>query len=223
MSLLTPDTDIGPDVCHRTGKWNLGLSRVPVNETVQKIRERRRFLGMNQPQYAEFLGIPCVVLRYLEHERWLKNRLPTISGEIAAAVAIADDIEVPMSSVMRRQDPSSPVPLAPEEDTGVLGLMIRQERSEALYDALTEMGKKGEILNLRFGLVCEKFSLREVARIYNVTRERIRQLEAVALSQLRWPKAPSSWHKVILELEEELGCQRGRVRLTRWGWPVRKG
>ena len=63
--------------------------------------------------------------------------------------------------------------------------MLRQQVQSAL-GALTE--RERQVLELRFGLIDGKdHTLEEVSRYFNVTRERIRQIEAKALRKLRHP------------------------------------
>lgn len=63
--------------------------------------------------------------------------------------------------------------------------MRRQQVQNAL-GALTE--RERQVLELRFGLIDGKdHTLEEVSRYFNVTRERIRQIEAKALRKLRHP------------------------------------
>nr|WP_299025654.1 sigma-70 family RNA polymerase sigma factor [uncultured Thermanaerothrix sp.] len=63
--------------------------------------------------------------------------------------------------------------------------MLRQQVQNAL-GALTE--RERQVLELRFGLIDGKdHTLEEVSRYFNVTRERIRQIEAKALRKLRHP------------------------------------
>jgi RNA polymerase primary sigma factor len=60
---------------------------------------------------------------------------------------------------------------------------------ERLGDVLTTLtDREQEVLRLRFGLV-DGYSrtLEEVGRKFNVTRERIRQIEAKALRKMRHP------------------------------------
>jgi RNA polymerase primary sigma factor len=63
--------------------------------------------------------------------------------------------------------------------------MLREQVQHALA-VLTE--RERQVLELRFGLVDGKdHTLEEVSRYFNVTRERIRQIEAKALRKLRHP------------------------------------
>ena len=63
--------------------------------------------------------------------------------------------------------------------------LLKEQLNEVL-DTLTEREQK--VLRLRFGLDDGKArTLEEVGRQFNVTRERIRQIEAKALRKLRHP------------------------------------
>jgi len=63
---------------------------------------------------------------------------------------------------------------------------LLKEQLEEVLDTLTEREK--EVLRLRFGLVDGRArTLEEVGKIFSVTRERIRQIEAKALRKLRHP------------------------------------
>jgi len=61
---------------------------------------------------------------------------------------------------------------------------IQQERIEAMLDRMSEREKK--ILVMRFGLKDgEPHTLDATARVFNITRERVRQIEAIAIKKLR--------------------------------------
>ncbi len=47
--------------------------------------------------------------------------------------------------------------------------------------------REREIIKLRYGLGCDRYTLAETARIFKVTGERVRQIEAEAISKLRHP------------------------------------
>ncbi|HEX29780.1 TPA: sigma-70 family RNA polymerase sigma factor, partial [Candidatus Poribacteria bacterium] len=75
----------------------------------------------------------------------------------------------------------------PSPEQQALGSIIRQERIDELLSVLTP--KEKEIIKLRFGLAEEEEgegkTLREIGERFNVTRERIRQIEAEALQKLK--------------------------------------
>lgn len=70
-------------------------------------------------------------------------------------------------------------------DDVVVVKMLKEELNEVIK-TLTE--RESMVLRLRFGLDDERpRTLEEVGKVYNVTRERIRQIEAKALKKLRHP------------------------------------
>jgi RNA polymerase primary sigma factor len=78
------------------------------------------------------------------------------------------------------------------EDEDALSPMdaaARQMLREQIQSALTALSERErEVLELRFGLVDGKdHTLEEVSRYFDVTRERVRQIEAKALRKLRHP------------------------------------
>jgi RNA polymerase primary sigma factor len=73
--------------------------------------------------------------------------------------------------------------LSPYEETSQ---ELLRESIEEVLSSLDE--REAKVLSLRFGLMGETpKTLEEVGRIFNVTRERIRQIEAKALRKLRHP------------------------------------
>lgn len=137
------------------------------------------------------------------------GREPT-SEELAAAMEIPTRKAEEMLRVARRplslemptddegeselgdfiEDEDSPVP-----DEEVTSSMLRDLLREILHDLPP---REVRILQLRYGLVDgETYTLEEVGRKLGVTRERVRQIEAQALSRLRHP-AHSRWLKDFL-------------------------
>jgi len=89
-----------------------------------------------------------------------------------------------------------------DEDSGQLGDFIEDEEAvepmdaaarellrEQVQHALAALSERErQVLELRFGLIDGKdHTLEEVSRYFNVTRERVRQIEAKALRKLRHP------------------------------------
>ena len=93
------------------------------------------------------------------------------------------------------------VPVGEDEETPLIDLLpisseimledivmqhLCKEEIDNILDTLTK--KEGEIIRMRFGLDNkESMTLDEIGKIYGVTRERIRQIEAKALRKLRHP------------------------------------
>ena len=119
---------------------------------------------------------------------------------------IAKEMDMSVEKVMEiqkiAQDPVSLETPIGEEDDSHLGDFIQDEDSPApqdaasytlLRDQLEEVMKtltprKAKVLRLRFGLDDGKArTLEEVGKEFDVTRERIRQIEAKALRKLRHP------------------------------------
>ena len=119
---------------------------------------------------------------------------------------IAKEMEMSVEKVMEiqkiAQDPVSLETPIGEEDDSHLGDFIQDEDSPAPHDAasytllreqLEEVMKtltprEAKVLKLRFGLEDGKArTLEEVGKEFDVTRERIRQIEAKALRKLRHP------------------------------------
>ena len=119
---------------------------------------------------------------------------------------IAAEMEIPVEKVTEiqkiAQDPVSLETPIGEEDDSHLGDFIQDDDSPAPQDAaaytllreqLEEVMKtltprEAKVLKLRFGLEEGKYrKIEEVGKEFNVTRERIRQIEAKALRKLRHP------------------------------------
>ena len=119
---------------------------------------------------------------------------------------IAEEMEIPVEKVMEiqkiAQDPVSLETPIGEEDDSHLGDFIQDEDSPAPQDSAaytllkeqleevmnTLTPREAKVLKLRFGLEDGKArTLEEVGREFEVTRERIRQIEAKALRKLRHP------------------------------------
>ena len=119
---------------------------------------------------------------------------------------IAQEMEIPVEKVMEiqkiAQDPVSLETPIGEEDDSHLGDFIQDDDSPAPHDSAaytllkeqleevmnTLTPREAKVLKLRFGLEDGKArTLEEVGREFEVTRERIRQIEAKALRKLRHP------------------------------------
>ena len=140
--------------------------------------------------------------KLIRTSRHLLQRL----GREPSTEEIAEELEMPVEKVMEiqkiAQDPVSLETPIGEEDDSHLGDFIQDEDSPAPHDSAaytllkeqleevmnTLTPREAKVLKLRFGLEDGKArTLEEVGREFEVTRERIRQIEAKALRKLRHP------------------------------------
>jgi RNA polymerase primary sigma factor len=133
------------------------------------------------------------------------GRQPT-AEEIAEGMSAGQEVPVTPEKVrdmikIRRDPVSLETPIGEEEDA-LLGDFIEDADAIAPIDAATNQllreqvdsvlaslsGRERRVLELRFGLVDGRArTLEEVGKEFGVTRERIRQLEGLALRKLRHP------------------------------------
>ena len=137
--------------------------------------------------------------------RTSRHLLPRL-GRDPSVEEIAEEMEIPVEKVMEiqkiAQDPVSLETPIGEEDDSHLGDFIQDDDSPAPHDSAaytllkeqleevmnTLTPREAKVLKLRFGLEDGKArTLEEVGRQFQVTRERIRQIEAKALRKLRHP------------------------------------
>ena len=155
---------------------------------------------------ARTIRIPVHMVETINKLLRVSRQLLQELGREPTNEEIAERMEIPVSRVREimkiSQDPISlETPIGEEEDSH-LGDFIKDENITSPADAaafvllkeqlnevlgtLTE--REQEVLKLRFGLDDGRTrTLEEVGKEFNVTRERIRQIEAKALRKLRHP------------------------------------
>ena len=155
---------------------------------------------------ARTIRIPVHMVETINKVKKVSSQLLHKNGHDPTAEEIAEELDMPIDKVreiMRvAQEPVSlETPIGEEEDSH-LGDFIEdsdapapadaashtllKEQLEDVLSTLTPREKK--VLELRFGLEDGRNrTLEEVGKEFNVTRERIRQIEAKALRKLRHP------------------------------------
>ncbi|HKJ38722.1 MAG TPA: sigma-70 family RNA polymerase sigma factor, partial [Anaerolineales bacterium] len=119
----------------------------------------------------------------------LQLKLDTATQKINRVLRTAEE-PVSIDKPMGDEDASSLGDFIEDEDAlSPADEAARQMLREQIQSALTSLGdREREVLELRFGLVDGKdHTLEEVSRFFDVTRERVRQIEAKALRKLRHP------------------------------------
>ena len=155
---------------------------------------------------ARTIRIPVHMVETINKLIRVSRNLLQQNGREPTDEEIAVEMEVPVERVREikkiAQEPVSLETPIGEEDDSHLGdfiedhdaqapadaasfMLLREQLGEVL-DTLTDREK--QVLRLRFGLLDGKArTLEEVGKSFNVTRERIRQIEAKALRKLRHP------------------------------------
>ncbi len=155
---------------------------------------------------ARTIRIPVHMVETINKVKKVSSQLLHRNGHEPTADEIAKELDMPVDKVreiMRvAQEPVSlETPIGEEEDSH-LGDFIPDDDAPAPADAAshtllkeqlaevlsTLTPREAKVLSLRFGLDDgHPRTLEEVGREFNVTRERIRQIEAKALRKLRHP------------------------------------
>jgi RNA polymerase primary sigma factor len=151
--------------------------RIPVHmvETINKVirvsRQLLQELGHDPTpeEIAEEMGMPADKVRDI---------LKIAQEPVSLETPIGEEEDSHLGDFIPDEDASEPAEAA--------SFIFLREQLMSVLDTLTEREKK--VLILRFGLEDGRTrTLEEVGKEFNVTRERIRQIEAKALRKLRHP------------------------------------
>lgn len=152
------------------------------------------------------IRMPIHVLDSVNKLTRLTREMTQLRGQPPSIEELADELDLPVERVaeLRRiaQDTVSLETPVGEDEDGTLGDLVEDVDSEMPADAATFTSlqsqlaraleglsdRERQVLIMRFGLADGKpRTLEEVGVHFNVTRERIRQLETKALAKLRHP------------------------------------
>ena len=151
--------------------------RVPVhmietlNKLIKNYRELVQHLGRDPlpEEVAKKMGLPVEKIR----------EVYKIAQEpISLETPIGEDKDGHLGDIIEDKEVVSPAVAAAH--------MILQEQLEKVL--ITLKSREAEVIRLRFGINKPyPYTLEEVGNIFNITRERVRQIEAKALRKLRHP------------------------------------
>ena len=138
------------------------LGREPTHEEIA------RKLEMPLKKVREYLKVP--------QQEPISLETPIYAEKNSSDKHSLDDLDTHLGDFIEEKRISSP-----EES------VIEEHFKDQLYEVLDSLTpREGEILRLRFGMDNIKpHTLEEVGRLFNVTRERIRQIEAKAIKRLK--------------------------------------
>ena len=152
-----------PRLPAHTGQWLRCLERVTRNLTQELGRDP------TEAELAREMRVPVHKVRRL---------LAASAGPLSLEMPIGDEQDTTLGDFI--EDDDSP----PPDETATYNLL--REHLEEVLNSLHP--REVRILQLRYGLLDgQAYTLEEVGRKMGVTRERVRQIEAQALSRLRHP------------------------------------
>ena len=155
---------------------------------------------------ARTIRIPVHMVETINKVKKVSSQLLHANGREPSAEEVAEELDMPVDKVRETmrvaQEPVSlETPIGEEEDSHLGDFIpdddapapadaashtLLKETLSSVLDSLTPREEK--VLRLRFGLEDGRSrTLEEVGKEFNVTRERIRQIEAKALRKLRHP------------------------------------
>ncbi|GAP22217.1 RNA polymerase sigma factor, sigma-70 family [Leptolinea tardivitalis] len=157
------------------------LGREPTNEEL--VLESDQLDKKDVDAIRKFLGgdgalDPDIMRRWVAATAKVQRILQSAEEPVSLERPVGDEESSQLGDFIEDDEALEPMDAAARE-------MLREQVQSALA-ALSE--RERQVLELRFGLIDGKdHTLEEVSRYFNVTRERIRQIEAKALRKLRHP------------------------------------
>ena len=155
---------------------------------------------------ARTIRIPVHMVETINKVMRISRQLLQELGHDPTPEEIAEEMAMPVEKVrdilkIAQEPVSLETPIGEEEDSHLGDFILDEDASEPaeaasytlLKEQLTEVlstltPREAKVLKLRFGLEDGRTrTLEEVGKEFNVTRERIRQIEAKALRKLRHP------------------------------------
>ena len=155
---------------------------------------------------ARTIRIPVHMIETINKLNRISRQILQEMGREATPEELAERMEMPEEKIRKvlkiaKEPISMETPIGDDEDSH-LGDFIEGKNIEAPMDSATNSGLKGattdilstltareaKVLRMRFGIgMNTDHTLEEVGKQFDVTRERIRQIEAKALRKLRHP------------------------------------
>jgi RNA polymerase primary sigma factor len=166
---------------------------------------------------ARTIRIPVHMIETINKLNRVRRQLLQKFGREASAEELATEMELPEYKILKilkiaKEPLSMETPVGDDEDSNIgdfiedtslsspVEITTRESLKETTSELLSNLSpREAKVLKMRFGIdMNTDHTLEEVGRQFDVTRERIRQIEAKALRKLRHP---SRAHKLQSFLE----------------------
>ncbi|MGB2926929.1 MAG: RNA polymerase sigma factor SigC [Limnothrix sp.] len=148
---------------------------VHVTEKLNKIKKAQRQISQTQGCTPTLEDVAKILDMTAEQVREVLQKVPR---SVSLEIRVGKDRDTELGDLLETQDAS------PEDN------LVRESLQRDLRNLLAELtDREQEVIQLRYGLDDGKtYSLAEIGRVLELSRERVRQIEAKALQKLRQPK-----------------------------------
>ncbi len=183
---------------------------------------------------SKTIRLPVHLVDKISKMRRTAMKLTEELGREPTDEELAIELQIPTAKVAHLKSvsvrPASlDAPIGEDGDSGTFGEIVGDENAVSPYEGLRDRNmnsdlaamvdsldkREAEIIKLRFGLDGrDELTLEEVGQKFHVTRERIRQLEYLALTKMRKAMAKHEAVRTVEEIEEE-DRQRERMAVIR--------
>jgi RNA polymerase primary sigma factor len=172
---------------------------------------------------SKTIRLPVHLVDKISKMRRTAMKLTEEFGREPTDEELAIELQIPTSKVAHLKSvsvrPASlDAPIGESGDSGTFGEIVGDDNAVSPFEGLREKNlnsdlhamvesldkREAEIIKLRFGLDGrDELTLEEVGQKFHVTRERIRQLEYLALTKMRKAMAKHEAVRTVEEIEEE--------------------
>jgi len=172
---------------------------------------------------SKTIRLPVHLVDKISRMRKMITKLTEELGREPENEEIAAELQIPTAKVallktVSVRPASLDAPVGEDNDSATLGDLVGDDNALSPHDGLGDKGlredlsamvnsldpREASIIKLRFGLEGEKeLTLEEVGKRFKVTRERIRQLEYLALAKIRRQMQSHNRIRTAEEVEEE--------------------
>jgi RNA polymerase primary sigma factor len=180
---------------------------------------------------SKTIRLPVHLVDKISKMRRTAMKLTEDLGREPTDEELAIELQIPTSKVAHLKSvsvrPASlDAPIGEDGDSGTFGEIVGDDNAVSPFEGLREKNlnsdlhklvesldeREAEIIKLRFGLEGrDELTLEEVGKKFHVTRERIRQLEYLALSKMRKAMTKNEAVRTVDEIEQE---ERQRQRMA---------
>lgn len=177
---------------------------------------------------SKTIRLPVHLVDKISKMRRIANSLTEELGREPTDEEIAIELQIPTAKVAHLKSVSTrpaslDAPISDEDGGTPFGEIVGDESAIDPYENLREKNlqsdlrslldgledREAEIIKLRFGLEGkDELTLEEVGKIFNVTRERVRQLQNIAITKMRRRMADIEHQRTQDEIDEEDRVQK---------------